>query len=221
MKYSWFNYNLKRNKEANKIYKFLKKTQINFIESGVYKNVRDIYALSLLIGKSKKNKIKVLDYGGNLMSHVNLINKISTKNIEISVFNPFIEKIPNNTFLKIKFLKNFNSKANAKAFDLVYFGSVIQYLNTLKYFSGKKELLKSSMVLITHTPISFGKKRYFLKQKNAKNLFQNIYTLRDIQKDLLKNKFNIIFKSINENKYTGLAKKYKDVYSANLLMKKK
>ena len=39
------------------------------------------------------------------MSHVNLINKISTKNIEISVFNPFIEKVPNNTFLKIKFLK--------------------------------------------------------------------------------------------------------------------
>ena len=154
------------------------------------------------------------------MSHVNLINKISTKNIEISVFNPFIEKVPNNTFLKIKFLKNFNSKANAKAFDLVYFGSVIQYLNTLKYFSGKKEVLKSSMVLITHTPISFGKEIFF-KTKKCKNLFQNIYTLKDIQKELLNNKFNIIFKSINENKYTGLAKKYKDVYSSNLLMKKK
>ncbi len=219
--YNWYNYNLKRNKEAIKIYNRIRRSKINFLESGVYKNIRDIYALSILICKTKNTRIKILDYGGNLMSHVNLINKIDTKNIEISIFNPFIKKFINKTSIKIKFFKKMKGKILKKKFDLVYFGSVLQYINSLKNLEGKKNITNARVVLITHTPISHRKKRFFLKQSNAKDLFQKIHTLSDINNDLLRKKFTILFKSINENKYAGLKKKPENVFSTNLIMKKK
>ena len=87
--FRWDYYNLKRNKEAIKIDKYNLNNKVNFLEKGVYKNIRDIYALSILISKESKRKINILDYGGNLMSHVNLTNKISTKNINFYIYNPY------------------------------------------------------------------------------------------------------------------------------------
>ena len=55
IKYNWINYNLKRNKEANKINLFNQTNKINFLEKGVYQNIRDIYALALLIANNHKH----------------------------------------------------------------------------------------------------------------------------------------------------------------------
>ena len=188
-KFNWVNYNLKRNKEAIKINNFNIKSKINYLEKGVYKNVRDIYALALLLSGSHKKRVDVLDYGGNLMSHVNLINKINTKKIYFTIFNPFSPKeIKNKINLKIKSTQNLKILPKNK-FDLIYFGSVLQYIENLKLIN-KKVISNSKFVLITHTPITFDKKSYIAKQSNEKKLFQKIHTLEHIKNILLKKIFN-------------------------------
>ena len=217
-KFNWTNYNLKRNKEANKIHSFNLKNKINFLEKGVYQNIRDIYALALLITNNQKKNINILDYGGNLMSHVNLKNKIQTKNINFFIFNPFTPKnMKNKIGLKIKFIKKIETFKSHK-FDLIYFGSVLQYISNLKSIKNSM-IKKSNYILITHTPISLENKGFAAKQRNEKNLIQNIYTINQIKKNLLYDNFKLIFKSINDYKYSGLKKKYKNTHSLNLLFK--
>ncbi len=217
--FKWEHYNLKRNKEAIKINKYNLKHKVNFLEPGVYKNIRDIYALSILISKGKKRKINILDYGGNLMSHVNLTNKISTKNIKFYIYNPFSKK---NDQLKKKlniFTITKISEASKIKIDLIYFGSVLQYIKNL-FTLDKKILNKAKFILITHTPITLDKKSFFETQKNEKKLTQVVHTFNFLEKNILE-KFKLIFKSINEFKYSGLKKKRKNVFSLNLLFKKK
>lgn len=216
--FNWNNYNLKRNKEAIKIHKYNLQNKINFLEKGVYKNVRDIYALSIIISKLGKKTINLLDYGGNLMSHANLRNKINTKNINFYIFNPYNYKNKkSNIGIKIKIINNINQIVKKK-FDLVYLGSVIQYM---KNFESIKPLLKknSKYVLITHTPITFGKNSYAEPQLNEKKLIQTVHKYSEIKQKLFGN-FNLIFKSINDFKYSGLKKRRKKSFSINLLLKK-
>ena len=218
-KFNWVNYNLKRNKEAIKINNFNIKSKINYLEKGVYKNVRDIYALALLLSGSHKKRVDVLDYGGNLMSHVNLINKINTKKIYFTIFNPFSPKeIKNKINLKIKSAQNLKILPKNK-FDLIYFGSVLQYIENLKLIN-KKVISNSKFVLITHTPITFDKKSYIAKQSNEKKLFQKIHTLEHIKNILLKKNFQLVFKSINDFKFAGLKIKKNGTHSLNLLFSK-
>ena len=218
-KFNWVNYNLKRNKEAIKINNFNIKSKINYLEKGVYKNVRDIYALALLLSGSHKKRVDVLDYGGNLMSHVNLINKINTKKIYFTIFNPFSPKeIKNKINLKIKSTQNLKILPKKK-FDLIYFGSVLQYIENLKLIN-KKVISNSKFVLITHTPITFDKKSYIAKQSNEKKLFQKIHTLEQIKNILLKKNFQLVFKSINDFKFAGLKIKKNGTHSLNLLFSK-
>ena len=66
--FDWTNYNLKRNKEAIKINNYNLRQNVNFLEKGVYKNVRDIYALSIIVSQIGKKKINILDFGFNLFN---------------------------------------------------------------------------------------------------------------------------------------------------------
>ena len=217
--FDWTNYNLKRNKEAIKINNYNLRQNVNFLEKGVYKNVRDIYALSIIVSQIGKKKINILDFGGNLMPHVNLSNKIDTKNINIYIFNPFSK---NNKLkkknLKIVTLKKYEQLQKIK-FDLIYFGSVLQYIENLMILK-KKIINNSKFVLITHTPIIFSKKNFKEVQKNESKLIQKIHSFYELKKKIFI-KFNLIFKSVNDFKFTGLRKNKKNTYSLNLLFKKK
>ena len=217
--FDWSNYNLKRNKEAIKINNHNLRQNVNFLEKGVYKNVRDIYALSIIVSQIGKKKINILDFGGNLMPHVNLSNKIDIRNINIYIFNPFSK---NNELkkknLKIVTLKKYEQLQKIK-FDLIYFGSVLQYIENLMILK-KKIINNSKFVLITHTPIIFSKKNFKEVQKNESKLIQKIHSFDELKKKVF-NKFNLIFKSVNDFKFTGLRKNRKNTYSLNLLFKKK
>ena len=217
--FDWTNYNLKRNKEAIKINNYNLRQNVNFLEKGVYKNVRDIYALSIIVSQIGKKKINILDFGGNLMPHVNLSNKIDIKNINIYIFNPFSK---NNKLkkknLKIVTLKKYEQLQKIK-FDLIYFGSVLQYIENLMILK-KKIINNSKFVLITHTPIIFSKKNFKEVQKNESKLIQKIHSFYELKKKIFI-KFNLIFKSVNDFKFTGLRKNKKNTYSLNLLFKKK
>lgn len=216
--FDWANYNLKRNKEAIKINNYNLRQNVNFLEKGVYKNVRDIYALSIIVSQIGKKKINILDFGGNLMPHVNLSNKIDIRNINIYIFNPFSKKNKlKKKNLKIVTLKKYEQLQKIK-FDLIYFGSVLQYIENL--INLKKIINNSKFVLITHTPIIFSKKNFKEVQKNESKLIQKIHSYDELKKKIF-NKFNLIFKSVNDFKFTGLRKNKKNTYSLNLLLKKK
>ena len=218
--FDWFKYNSERNKEAIKINLHNKRSNINFFEKGHYNHIRDIYALTLLLLKNNKNNT-ILDFGGNLIVHANLINKININNFFFYIFNPHITAIKKKLSFKFKLIFNEKNFINKK-FDFLYFGSSLQYINNFNLLHKLKFIEKSKYILITHTPISFNlKNKFILKQNNQKNLFQNIYSYKFINNKILKNKFKLIFKSVNDHKYSGLKKKYKSVYSMNMLFEKK
>ena len=74
--------------------------------------------------------------------------------------------------------------------------------------------------MITHTPIIFSKKNFKEVQKNESKLIQKIHSFDELKKKIFI-KFNLIFKSVNDFKFTGLRKNKKNTYSLNLLFKKK
>jgi len=212
-------YNNQRNKEAINILKFNQRNKVNFLEKGLYNHVRDLYAFSIILASQRNFKAvtKILDYGGNLISNSNLLNKIKIKK-KIFIYNPFIKK---KLFLSKPNLEIIKIPNNIKTADLTYFGSVLQYFKSLKNLNGKPVFLKSKYILITHTPVTLISKDFIVKQKNAKNLYQKVHSIKSISKVLLKNKFEIIFKSINDFKYSGINKRPKETYLLNLLYKKK
>lgn len=221
-KYDWMRYNRQRNSQAIKIFKYNLKNQVNFFEKGLYNHVRDLYAFSIILASKTylKKKVRILDYGGNLISNSNLFNKIGKIYTKIDIYNPFSKK-KNLSFQRtsIRITKKFN---NIKNLDLTYFGSVLQYFDELSEVKGNLIFLKSKYVLITHTPISLNSKTFKLKQKNAKNLYQKIHSLDNISNILLKKKFTLVFKSINNFKYSGISKRpSSNTYLLNLLYKKK
>ena len=220
--FDWKKYNAIRNSQAIKINSYNLKSKFNYIEKNHYNHIRDIYAISLLLLNNGKNKIiSVLDYGGNLIVHSNLVNKINIKKFKFYLYNPYASIIKKKFSFRYKFIidKNYLYK---KKFNLIYFGSSLQYIEDFSAICNLKFIESSDYILITHTPISFNKKNKLLfKQKNQSNLNQNIYSIDYIKKVLLRNKFQLIFKSLNEHKYSGLKKKTKDIYSVNMLFKKK
>ncbi len=214
--FNWNKYN-SNSKLIKKLTNFNKKNKFNYLESGLYNHIRDIFCLIIILFFYKKNKKKlnVLDYGSNLLTYSNLVNKINLNNFNFSIYDPFIKKNIINT-KKIRIFSNIK-KLNNK-WDVINFGSSIQYLdniNSLNYINFKS----TKAVLITHTPISLSKS-YITQQLNNKNLKQNIYSLKKIVSFFRKKKFELNFKSRNKDNFIAAKKKYK-TYSLNLLFLKK
>jgi hypothetical protein len=214
----WPKYNLKINKISEKMIKFNSKNEVNFIENGHYNHTRDLMAITIAFLNSHNKKTNILDYGSNIASISNFQNKIETKNITFNIFDPYHNnrmKINNLKKLNFKIINNKKKFINKK-FDLLHFGSSIQYQDN--FFNEFNSFLKnlSKVILITHTPFS-SEKSYKSKQSNHKNLIQNIYSLTKLNNLFKKNKFKLIFKSRNDDKYISCVnKKYKS-YSLNLL----
>ncbi len=214
----WSKYNFKINKISEKMIKFNSKNDVNFIENGHYNHTRDLMAITVALLNNSKKKTNILDYGSNIASISNFQNKIKTENITFNIFDPYHNnKVKINNLKKLNFkIINDKKKFINKKFDLLHFGSSIQYQDN--FFNEFDSFLKklSKVILITHTPFS-SQKSYKSKQSNHKNLIQNIYSLKKLNNLFKKNKFQLIFKSRNNDKYISCTnKKYKS-YSLNLL----
>ena len=128
------------------------------------------------------------------------------------IYNPFVKKINKKLKFKFKIINKIKDLKRDK-FDLIYFGSCLQYIKNLQDIGNLNFIKKTNYILISHTPIALGNdKIYQENQINAQNLIQNIHSYGEISKKLLKNRFNLKFKSINEFKYSGLKKKKKNVF---------
>jgi putative methyltransferase (TIGR04325 family) len=199
-----------------------KKKKFNFIESNFYTHIRDLFAITLTLISSAQNKINVLDLGGGSgVSLFNLKNKIDTAKFFFYIYDPYtdfsknlkIKKINYSTSNTLETFKNIN-------FDLVYFGSSYQYINDFNIVFNKINLKKKSFILFTHTPFSIFNS-FKTAQMNKKNLTQNIYSFSKVLNFFNKFNFHIIFKSLMNNKYSGVQKKFfKKIIYCNLLFKR-
>ena len=215
--YKWEKYNIKNMKLAKKFISLNKKNKFNFIEKGLYNHVRDILCLSLLI--NKKKKLNVLDYGSNILSLININKKIDINLFNFFIYDPFLKEKKNIKHpFKISIL-NKKKDLQKKHFDVVNFGSSIQYIKNLKDIEETINFLKVSSVVITHTPLTL-KKEFISKQTNHKQLSQKIYNYYNIINFFKKKKFKFIFKSRNKNKYVASLKNKSSTFSLNLVFNK-
>jgi hypothetical protein len=219
--FKWEKYN-------NNIYNFFlkkenaNKTLFNFIETNFYGQIRDIFAITLSLISNNRRKINILDLGGgNGASLFNLKKKIHTRKFSFYIYDPFIDfekpfKINNIRFFPSNDLKKFKKIK----FDLVYLGSSYQYMRHFNFLFNQINFKKKSFVLFTHTPFSILDSFKDL-QESKKNLLQNIHSFEETINFFKKKKFQVVFKSIMDNKYSGIQKKLlkKTIY-LNLLLKK-
>ncbi len=221
LKYNWQKYNKLNSKLSSKIISFNNSNKINYIEKGLYNQIRDIFCLTILFNQKTNGKTKILDYGSNLLALSNIKSKINSKLFNFSIFDPFYSKKYKDVKKPFN-IKFFTSKDKLKFtnFDIINFGSSLQYIENIESLSNSINFRFTKTILITHTPITLSKK-YKSKQKNHKSLIQNVHSLNDTKKYFNKIGFNLVFKSRNDDKYIACEKKEKKTYSLNLIFIKK
>ena len=136
------------------------------------------------------------------------------KNAKCDIFNPYSDFLFKKKYISIKkkisketsikFIKKINKN---KKYDLLLFGSVLQYvsnLEILKYLF----INKPKFILITQTPISVDKRNYEHFQINQKvPPLMYIHNINNILIDLLESKYEIVYVSSIDQKLCGLKKK--------------
>ena len=215
--YSWKIYNHNIQQLINQNINFNNSAKFNAVDNSYYSQTRDIFALVANTSKV----INILDFGSNLSLISNLNNKIDTKAKKFIVYDPFYSlkddiKIKN---INYKIFSNFTDIIKIK-FDLIHFGSCIQYIENIENYIKLLTLNKKSKILFTATPFNLFTK-YKTKQTNHKNLFQTVHNYKDLCKLLKLNKFDIIFKSSMNIKLAKLKTVKPNTYFLNILFQMK
>ena len=215
--YSWKIYNHNIQKLINQNINFNNSAKFNAVDNSYYSQTRDIFALVANTSKV----INILDFGSNLSLISNLNNKIDTKAKKFIVYDPFYSlkddiKIKN---INYKIFSNFTDIIKIK-FDLIHFGSCIQYIENIENYIKLLTFNKKSKILFTATPFNLNTK-YKTKQTNHKNLFQTVHNYKDLCKLLKLNKFDIIFKSSMNIKLAKLKTVKPNTYFLNILFQMK
>ena len=215
--YSWKKYNLNIQKLINQNIAFNNKFMFNAEDNSYYTQTRDIFALVANTSKV----INILDFGSNLSLISNLNNKIDTKAKKFFVYDPFYSlkddvKIKN---INYKIFSNLTDIIKIK-FDLIHFGSCIQYIKNFDSYLKILKLNNKSKILFTATPFNLYTK-YKTKQINQKNLFQIVHNYHDLCKLLKLKKFDIIFKSSMNIKLAKLKTVKPNTYFLNILFQMK
>jgi len=215
--YSWKKYNLNIQKLINQNIAFNKKFMFNAVDNSYYTQTRDIFALVANTSKV----INILDFGSNLSLISNLSNKIDTRAKKFFVYDPFYSlkddvKIKN---INYEIFSNLTDIIKIK-FDLIHFGSCIQYIKNFDSYLKILKLNNKSKILFTATPFNLYTK-YKTKQINQKNLFQIVHNYHDLCKLLKLKKFDIIFKSSMNVKLAKLKTVKPNTYFLNILFQMK
>lgn len=222
----WKKYNKKLNKFAALMSAYNSKNEFNFIENNFYNHIRDLVALSISLieinlRRESASSIKILDYGSNITTWSNIIRKINTDLIEITIFDPFFdpEVSLNDIGLSINIVNQEESLISEK-FDLTIFGSCAQYNKNFFLDLKSKNSYLGKYVLFTHTPLSLGES-FMSKQFSDYTGMQNVHSYQDVSEIFKELSYKLLFKSTLPPEGASVEKKYikKTVY-ANLLFVK-
>ena len=198
-----------------------------------YDQINDFRSITIILLQIFLKKINILDYGGGLVSFAYLYKKNQKKyrnrnffkNSVCDIYNPHINFLDLREFKKFEKIISLTAPINfikkihkTKKYDLVLFGSCIQYLKNLKnlnYLFKKKP----KFVLITHTPLSINNRTYIFSQ-GTQSIPKYIHSIKNIKFDLLDSKYEIVYISNIDPKLSGLKKKeyLKKVEYLNILL---
>ena len=122
-------------------------------------------SLTLSNIKLDKKKAKVLDYGSNLLTISNLVNKINISKFNFVIYDPFSDSKQKKYKLKnINYkLVNDYKKIIKDQFTLINFGSSIQYQHNFFINLNEFNLSRTKFIVFTSTPFSLSK-TYISKQ---------------------------------------------------------
>ena len=194
--------------------------KINAIENAHYNHVRDIF-FALISTEVSSKQISILDYGSNILTISNIQNKIDCKKMRFDIFDPHFQKgiykHSHIKYIKFKITNNFNDIISKK-YNIINFGSSIQYEKNIFKKLSLLNLSSSKYVLISSTPLSVTKS-YYSQQKGKKNVIQYIHSFNKIVKFFNKKNFKLIFKSRNDKKNIACKKIKFKTHSLNLIFK--
>ena len=215
--YSWKKYNDNILKLVKKNVNYNLSSIFNAIENSYYPQTRDIFTLTA----NSRKITNILDFGSNLSLISNLSNRINIKKKKFYIFDPFSK---GNNHIKIKDLSykvfsNFSEIKKIK-FDLIHFGSCIQYIENFYYYLNLLNLNAKSKILFTATPFNLIKK-YTTRQTNHNNLNQIVHSYKILYNYLKLKQFDIVFKSSMNIKLAKLKTIKPNPYFLNILFQMK
>ncbi len=222
----WKEYNEQKVAYGKKVLDYNNRNEFNFIEESSYPHVRDLSALVIanLANTAKDSCLKVLDYGSNTTSIVNLKHKIATQKIKYVIYDPTNSHYSKNKDLDFidYYVVSDHKELERQYFDLTIFGSSIQYIPEVFDVLGKTYITNSSQILFTCTPLSLGEQLIF-KQQDSSYTGDVIHHSYQELKDFFQEKyFDLIFKSNLSLEFARMDKKYWDkVVLINLLFSRR
>ena len=163
--------------------------------------------------------LRVLDYGSNEMSLVNIVNKINDMGVEYTIYDPCAgskKKTVTGGLNGGKVVYN-EQDLSLECFDLVIFGSSIQYISDVFDLFSRDYILSSDKILFTHTPFSL-KDEMKVRQYSGYVGYQTLYSFSDIDEYFSGKNYDLIFKSALDPKFAAVEDEYlTDIVYANLL----
>jgi putative methyltransferase (TIGR04325 family) len=185
--------------------------------------------LSLLIASLDKDKITVLDYGGGAGStYVDCIDSVDMSKVDYYIYDlPETIEIGKKAFLKSKvsstplFINNHNK---IDSLDIVYLGSVLQYIQDYKKLL--LSLIRKSPAFFLITDNFMGThSTYATVQVNmaGRKMAYWIFQLNEIKEIFSSNGYQLIYSSKNHQPYhnfDNFPEKYQVHDSCNLLFQK-
>ena len=217
----WKEYNSNLEALSKSLLKYNKGSSFNYVEDSFYNHVRDIVAIEIanLIALVEE-KVRVIDYGSNLISWSNIQNKIDTKRLHVDIYDPFAKKNCEDLTKTLNFTcKKYSDldSIQSNEYDLSLFGSVLQYIDDFYEIFLNNPALRSRKVIFTHTPLSMSEE-IVSKQFSDFKGNQKIYSYKDILEIMSEFGFHCIFRSTLDPKYAKPEKKFlKRIIYGNLI----
>ncbi len=211
-----------------KITNYLNKRQ-NFIEFNNFKKNKSFFYkiresfLSIFISSYEKDIISILDIGGGFHNVYDFITNSSTKKIDVTVLET--KMIVDLMKPETKDIKNLNYiediDSSQKNFDIIYFGTSLQYFISLEEFLSKIFKFNAEYIVIADTIFLEKKNSLITLQINTfpsiiPQKFNNINEVIDLFKN---NNYDLIYKSQRKPGKHNILKKNEYFYR-DLIFKK-
>ena len=154
------------------------------------------YLIAPILASLIKNEISILEYGGGDNPVFSYIKNATSKNVYSEVIEKesfvkkFINKIPSEFKDSILYLDSVD-KVKLTKFDIIYFGSSIQYSRNHEELLKKMFKLDSKYIIISRTFFNLLNEDFFVIQNNIPN---NVFPYKMIN-------FEKFIKFMKENNY--------------------
>ncbi len=182
------------------------KNSNTYIENVKFSQVDRNAILPIITSISEKQIIKILDIGGGNPSIHEYIKNSTTKEIKSFVLerepfvNRFIKKIPDVRKTELFYISSFRDVQNEN-FDIIYFGSSLQYIDNHENFLNEVLISEPEYVIITDTVFTNLDEDFYVLQVNMRpSIFPNLFLSNKNFLNFMKNNgYDCVFNLNNQS----------------------